>query len=266
MIERKGIILAGGLGTRLYPITKVFSKQLLPIYNKPMIYYPIATLMLAGIRNILIITTPQDKDLFQKLLGNGKQWGIDISFEVQYKPDGLAQSFIIGEDFLDRSPSTLILGDNLFIGKDLKELFHDIDKDKPGASIFGYEVSDPERYGVIELDDKDNIKRIVEKPSRPLSNFAITGLYFLDETASDRAKKIKKSERGELEIVSLLETYLDDGLLNMKNISDLCKWYDTGTHDSLLDSGNFIRKLSEQTGSDMFSLEKISKERGFIKP
>ena len=258
MKKRKGIILAGGTGTRLYPLTLGISKQLLPIYDKPMIYYPLTVLMLAGIKEILIITTPEDLSQFSRLLNDGHQWGIDINYKEQPNPEGLAQAFIIGEEFLNGAPSALILGDNIFFGHGLSEALKLADKKKFGATVFGYHVKDPERYGVIGFDKSGNIKSITEKPKKPSSNYAVTGLYFVDESAPERAKKLKASERGELEITSLLENYLIEGILSVKKLGRGYAWLDTGTHGSLLDAGNFVRTLTERQGLQVGSPDEVA--------
>ena len=264
MTKRKGIILAGGSGTRLYPLTISVSKQLLPVYDKPMIYYPLTVLMLTGIKEILIITTPQDIDLFKRLLGNGSQWGIELTYTIQPSPDGLAQAFILAEDFLDGAPSALILGDNIFFGHGLPELLASANATLTGATVFGYHVKDPERYGVVEFSDTGTIKSIVEKPDKPTSNYAITGLYFLDGTAPERAKKVKPSARGELEIISLLESYLDDGFLTIQKMGRGYAWLDTGTHESLLDAGNYVRTITQRQGLQVGSPDEVAVEFGLI--
>jgi glucose-1-phosphate thymidylyltransferase len=258
MTKRKGIILAGGSGTRLYPLTMSVSKQLLPIYDKPMVYYPLTVLMLAGIREILVITTPQDKGQFQNLLGDGRQWGIRLEYKVQPSPDGLAQAFILAEDFLDGAPSAMVLGDNIFFGHGLPEVLADADAQNTGATVFGYRVSDPERYGVVEFDDVGKVQSIIEKPEVPPSNYAVTGLYFMDGTAPKRAKQVKPSARGELEITSLLETYLNDGTLSVEKIGRGYAWLDTGTHASLLDASNFVRTLTERQGLQVGSPDEVA--------
>ena len=258
MTKRKGIILAGGSGTRLYPLTMSVSKQLLPIYDKPMVYYPLTVLMLAGIREILVITTPQDKGQFQNLLGDGRQWGIRLEYKVQLSPDGLAQAFILAEDFLDGAPSAMVLGDNIFFGHGLPEVLADADAQNTGATVFGYRVSDPERYGVVEFDDVGKVQSIIEKPEVPPSNYAVTGLYFMDGTAPKRAKQVKPSARGELEITSLLETYLNDGTLSVEKIGRGYAWLDTGTHASLLDASNFVRTLTERQGLQVGSPDEVA--------
>ena len=258
MTKRKGIILAGGSGSRLYPLTMAVSKQLLPVYDKPMVYYPLTVLMLAGIREILVITTPQDKGQFQNLLGDGRQWGIRLEYKVQPSPDGLAQAFILAEDFLDGAPSAMVLGDNIFFGHGLPEVLADADAQNTGATVFGYRVSDPERYGVVEFDDVGKVQSIIEKPEVPPSNYAVTGLYFMDGTAPKRAKQVKPSARGELEITSLLETYLNDGTLSVEKIGRGYAWLDTGTHASLLDASNFVRTLTERQGLQVGSPDEVA--------
>ena len=264
MTQRKGIILAGGSGTRLYPLTMAVSKQLLPIYDKPMIYYPLTVLMLAGIREILIITTPQDQDQFQRLLGDGSQWGIRLDYEIQPSPDGLAQAFILAEDFLDGAPSAMVLGDNIFFGHGLPGFLADADAQTDGATVFGYHVSDPERYGVVAFDEYGMVKSIIEKPEAPPSNFAVTGLYFVDSSAPERAKRVKPSSRGELEIASLLETYLADGTLCVKKMGRGYAWLDTGTHASLLDASNFVRTLTERQGLQVGSPDEVAYQLKWI--
>ena len=264
MKERKGIVLAGGSGTRLYPLTMSVSKQLLPIYDKPMIYYPLSVLMLAGIKDILLITTPQDKPLFQQMLGDGSQWGIHLSYEIQKNPDGLAQAFIIAEAYLDGAPSALILGDNIFFGNNLHDLLARTNAQATGATIFGYHVSDPQRYGVVDFDETGNVKSIVEKPAVPVSNYAVTGLYFVDETASERAKTVQPSARGELEITSLLESYRADEMLYVERLRRGLAWLDTGTHTSLLEAGNFVRTLTERQGLQVGSPDEIAFRLGWI--
>ena len=258
MTKRKGIILAGGSGSRLYPLTMAVCKQLLPVFDKPMVYYPLTVLMLAGIREILVITTPQDREQFQKLLGDGRQWGIRLEYKVQPSPDGLAQGLILAEDFLDGSPSAMILGDNIFFGHGLPEILADADAQDKGATVFGYHVSDPERYGVVGFDDAGKVQSIIEKPEVPLSNYAVTGLYFMDGTAPKRAKQVTPSMRGELEITSLLEMYLNDGTLRIKKIGRGYAWLDTGTHASLLDASNFVRTLTERQGLQIGSPEEVA--------
>lgn len=264
MKERKGIILAGGSGTRLYPITIGVSKQLLPIFDKPMIYYPLSVLMLAGIRDILIITTPHDQEQFERTLGDGSQWGISLSYVVQPSPDGLAQAFILGEEFLDGAPSAMILGDNIFFGHGLPDLLREANFKSEGGTVFGYHVADPQRYGVADFDENGTVRAIEEKPQVPPSNYAVTGLYFLDGTAPERARKVKPSARGELEITTLLESYLTDGLLSMKLMGRGFAWLDTGTHGSLLDAGNFVRTLTERQGQQVGSPDEIAFIMGWI--
>ena len=264
MTQRKGIILAGGSGTRLYPLTIAVSKQLLPIYDKPMIYYPLTVLMLAGIREILIITTPQDQDQFQRLLGDGSQWGIQIDYTIQPSPDGLAQAFILAEDFLDGAPSAMVLGDNIFFGHGLPEALAAADAQTNGATVFGYHVSDPERYGVVAFDENGTVQSIIEKPEIPPSNYAVTGLYFVDGSAPKRAKQVKPSARGELEITSLLETYLADGTLRVDKMGRGYAWLDTGTHASLLDASNFVRTLTERQGLQVGSPDEIAYQKGWV--
>ena len=264
MTQRKGIILAGGSGTRLYPITMGVSKQLLPIYDKPMVYYPLTVLMLAGIREILIITTPHDQDQFQRTLGDGSQWGVSLSYMIQPSPDGLAQAFILGETFLDGAPSAMVLGDNIFFGHGLPDLLGEADKATTGATVFGYRVADPERYGVVDFDEDGTVRAIIEKPPVPPSNYAVTGLYFMDGTAPERAKAVRPSARGELEITSLLESYLHDGALSVQKMGRGFAWLDTGTHASLLDAGNFVRTLTERQGQQVGSPDEVAFEMGWI--
>ena len=264
MKKRKGILLAGGSGTRLYPITMGISKQLLPIYDKPMVYYPLSVLMLAGINEIAIITTPHDNNQYRALLGDGSQWGINLTYIIQPKPEGLAQAFILAEEFLNGSESTLILGDNIFHGDGIRELLQKANNSTAAANIFGYHVSDPERYGVIDFDANGNVKSIIEKPKKPKSNHAVVGLYFLDETAPDRAKNIKPSDRGELEITSLLNTYLEDKSILMHQMSRGYAWLDTGTHASLLDAGNFVRTLQKRQGLQIGSPDIVAFENGWV--
>ena len=264
MTKRKGIILAGGSGTRLYPITMGVSKQLLPIYDKPMIYYPISVLMLAGIRDIAMITTPQDQDQFKRTLGDGSQWGIKLTYIVQPSPDGLAQAYLLAEDFLDGAASAMVLGDNIFFGHGLPELLAEADSHTTGGTVFGYHVSDPERYGVVGFDADGMAREIIEKPTNPPSNYAVTGLYFLDGDAPRRAREVKPSARGELEITNLLEMYLADGILRVNRMGRGYAWLDTGTHGSLLDAGNFVRTLTNRQGLQTGSLEEIAFEQGWI--
>lgn len=264
MTKRKGIILAGGSGTRLYPITMAVSKQLLPVYDKPMIYYPLSVLMLTGIREIAIITTPQDQDQFKRLLGGGSQWGISLTYIEQPSPDGLAQAYILAEDFLDGAPSAMVLGDNIFFGHGLPEMLASADARGTGGTVFGYHVSDPERYGVAKFDANGKVTEIIEKPTNPPSNYAVTGLYFLDGSAPARAKQVKPSERGELEIVTLLESYLSEGSLSVEKMGRGYAWLDTGTHGSLLDAGNFVRTLALRQGMQSGSPEEIAYFAGWI--
>ena len=264
MTQRKGIVLAGGSGTRLYPLTMAVSKQLLPIYDKPMIYYPLTVLMLAGIREIMIITTPQDQDQFKRLLGDGSQWGIRLEYKVQPSPDGLAQAFILAEDFLDGAPSAMVLGDNIFFGHGLPEVLAAADAQNTGATVFGYHVSDPERYGVVDFDSDGTVKTIIEKPAVPPSNYAVTGLYFVDGSAPERAKQVTPSARGELEITSLLESYRNDGTLRVEKMGRGYAWLDTGTHASLLDASNFVRTLTERQGLQVGSPDEVAFQCGWI--
>jgi glucose-1-phosphate thymidylyltransferase len=264
MTTRKGIILAGGSGTRLYPITMGVSKQLLPLYDKPMIYYPISVLMLAGIREMAIITTPEDQAQFQRLLGDGAQWGLRFEWIIQPSPDGLAQAYILAEDFLSGAPSAMVLGDNIFFGHGLPELLKAADGRKDGGTVFGYRVSDPERYGVVDFQSDGRARAIIEKPDLPPSNFAVTGLYFLDGTAPARARQVKPSDRGELEITTLLESYLHDGSLTVEKMGRGFAWLDTGTHGSLLDAGNFVRTLENRQGLQTGCPEEIAFEAGWI--
>ena len=264
MTKRKGIILAGGSGTRLYPLTMAVSKQLLPIYDKPMIYYPLTVLMLAGIREIMIITTPQDQDQFKRLLGDGSQWGIRLEYKIQPSPDGLAQAFILAEDFLDGAPSAMVLGDNIFFGHGLPQVLAAADAQENGATVFGYHVSDPERYGVVDFDADGTVKTIIEKPAVPPSNYAVTGLYFVDGSAPERAKQVTPSARGELEITSLLESYLTDGTLRVEKMGRGYAWLDTGTHASLLDASNFVRTLTERQGLQVGSPDEVAYELEWI--
>jgi len=258
MTERKGIILAGGSGTRLYPLTIAVSKQLLPIYDKPMIYYPLTVLMLTGIRDILIITTPEDQAQFQRLLGDGSQWGINLHYKIQPNPEGLAQAFILAEDFLDGAPSAMVLGDNIFFGHGLSEVLAAADAQTSGATVFGYQVSDPERYGVVDFDVDGTVRAIIEKPEFPPSNYAVTGLYFVDGSAPERAKAVKPSARGELEITALLEAYLRKGNLRVEKMGRGYAWLDTGTHASLIDASNFVRTLTERQGLQVGSPDEVA--------
>ena len=264
MTLRKGIILAGGAGTRLYPLTIGLPKQLLPIYDKPMIYYPLTVLMLANIRDILIITTSEDQAQFKRALGDGRQWGVTISYEIQPSPDGLAKAFILAEDFLNGDPAALILGDNIFFGHGLPQALKTADAAKAGATVFGYHVTDPERYGVVGFDTSGRVEMIAEKPKNPPSNYAVTGLYFVDETAPARAKKLTPSDRGELEITDLLNSYLMDDDLVVEKMRRGFAWLDTGTHNSLLDAGNFVKTLTERQGLQVGSPDEISFHQGWI--
>ncbi|WP_264214771.1 glucose-1-phosphate thymidylyltransferase RfbA [Leisingera thetidis] len=264
MTARKGIILAGGSGTRLYPITMAVSKQLLPLYDKPMIYYPLSVLMLAGIREICVITTPQDQEQFIRLLGDGSQWGISLSYVVQPSPDGLAQAFILAEEFLAGAPAALVLGDNIFFGHGLPELLAAADGQASGGTVFGYHVADPERYGVVAFDADGKAREIIEKPPVPPSNYAVTGLYFLDGSAPERARAVQPSPRGELEITDLLQSYLNEGALRVETMGRGYAWLDTGTHGSLLDAGNFVRTLQERQGLQTGCPEEIAYEAGWI--
>jgi glucose-1-phosphate thymidylyltransferase len=260
----KGIILAGGTGSRLHPLTLTVSKQLMPVYDKPMIYYPLSTLMLAGIRDILIITTPEDQSSFKQLLGDGSAWGLNLEYVVQPSPDGLAQAFILGEEFLDGSPACLILGDNIFYSEGLSQRLQNVAASPGGGTIFGYVVQDPERYGVIEVDDSGRAISIEEKPENPRSNYAATGLYFFDSDVVDIAKAIKPSARGELEIAEVIKAYMDRGDLKVEILGRGAAWLDTGTHQSLLDAGQFIRVIEERQSLKIACPEEIAWRMGFI--
>lgn len=264
MSQLKGIILAGGSGTRLYPLTRSISKQLMPIYDKPMIYFPIATLMLAGIRDIAIITTPGDQDQFRRLLGDGNQWGISLTYLVQERPEGLAQAYLLAEEFLDGDSSLMALGDNIFFGNGLTVMLEEAALKTGGASVFAYQVKEPQRYGVLGFDDNGRASQIIEKPAVPPSNFAVTGLYLFDGSASLKASRVQKSERGELEITAIIQMYLDEGLLSVQKLGRGYAWFDTGTHASLLDAGNFVRTLIERQSVQIGCPEEIAFQKGWI--
>ena len=265
MTKRKGIVLAGGNGTRLYPLTVGVSKQLLPVYDKPMIYYPLTVMMLAGIKEILIISGPDDLSQYKRVLEDGSQWGIKLSYKCQPNPDGLAQAFILAENFLNGAPSALILGDNIFFGQGLPKTLAAANVKSNGATVFGYHVNNPERYGVVGFDTTGKVNSITEKPKHPASNYAVTGLYFVDSTAPERAKKIKPSARGELEITSLLESYLIEDNLTVEKLGRGFAWLDTGTHGSLLDAGNFVRTLIERQGLQVGSPDEVAYNMKWIK-
>ncbi len=263
-MQRKGIILAGGSGTRLYPVTIAVSKQLLPIYDKPMIYYPISVLMLAGIKEIAIITTPHDQEQFQRLLGDGSQFGVTFDYIVQASPDGLAQAYLLAEKFLDGAPSAMVLGDNIFFGNGLAQMLANASAKSDQGTVYGYWVANPERYGVVDFDEAGKAKSIIEKPEKPASNYALTGLYFLPGDAPERAAKVQASPRGELEITTLLEMYLHDGLLQVDLMGRGYAWLDTGTHSSLLEASEFVRTLEDRQAVQIGCLEEIGYNNGWI--
>ena len=263
-MKRKGIILAGGSGTRLYPVTQTISKQLLPVYDKPMIYYPLTTLMLGGMQDILIISTPEDTPRFESLLGDGSQWGMNFHYQVQPSPDGLAKAFILGKNFVGNNPSSLILGDNIFYGHDLQELLSSAGKRTEGATVFAYHVQDPERYGVAEFDQNNKVISLEEKPTQPKSNYAVTGLYFYDNQVIDYAASLKPSKRGELEITDLNKIYLNENKLSVEIMDRGYAWLDTGTHDSLLDAGQFISTIENRQGLKVACPEEVGYKQGWI--
>jgi glucose-1-phosphate thymidylyltransferase len=263
-MNRKGILLAGGSGTRLWPITMGVSKQLLPIYDKPMVYYPLTVLMLSGIREVAVITTPEDQPGFVRLLGDGSQWGLSLTYIVQPSPDGLAQAYLLAREFLNGAPSAMVLGDNIFFGHGLPEILAAANARTSGGTVFGYRVSDPERYGVVDFDAAGQVRAIIEKPAKPPSNFAVTGLYFLDSQAPDLAAQIRPSVRGELEIADLLELYLQSGTLTVERMGRGFAWLDTGTHASLLDAGNFVRTLQARQGLQVGCPDEIAYRAGWI--
>ncbi|MEO5620629.1 MAG: glucose-1-phosphate thymidylyltransferase RfbA [Cypionkella sp.] len=263
-MTRKGIILAGGSGTRLWPITMGVSKQLLPVYDKPMIYYPLSVLMLGGIREVAVITTPEDQSQFQRLLGDGSQWGLELTYIVQPSPDGLAQAYLLAKDFLAGAPSVLVLGDNIFFGHGLPEILAAAEAKQTGGTVFGYHVSDPERYGVVDFDAEGRVRAIIEKPEVPPSNYAVTGLYYLDGRAPELALQVKPSPRGELEIADLLEIYRAEGSLTVEKMGRGFAWLDTGTHGSLLDAGNFVRTLTLRQGMQVGCPDEIAYRNAWI--
>ena len=263
-MKRKGIILAGGSGTRLWPITMGVSKQLLPVFDKPMIYYPLSILMLAGIREIAIITTPEDQEQFKRLLGDGGQWGVEFTYLVQPSPDGLAQAYLLAGDFLGGAPSAMVLGDNIFFGQGLSDVLASANGHETGGTVFGFHVPDPERYGIVGFDESGRVESIVEKPRNPASNYAVTGLYFLDGRAPELAARVKPSARGELEITGLLELYLAEDALRVEILGRGFAWFDTGTHSSLLDASNFVRMMTERQGFQIGSPDEIAYNAGWI--